>query len=93
MVVGILSLDLLIPGNRSLKGKRMVLNSMKARLRNKFNVAVAEVGAHDMWDRAEVGLSTVSTDTAHAHSLLMGVIKIIERMHAVDLLDYSIEML
>jgi len=93
MVIGILSVDLRIPGNRSLKGKRMVLKSIKARLRNRFNVAVAEVGAHARWDRAELGMSTVSTDTAHAHSLLTHVVNVIEGVRAVDLLDYTIEML
>ncbi len=93
MVIGILSLELRIPCNRSLKGKRMIINSIKARMRNRFNVAVAEVADNDRWDRAVIGLSTVSTDTAHAHALLSSVVEFVDGIRNVDLLNYDIEML
>ena len=93
MVIGVLSLELRIPGNRSLKGKRAVVSRIKARLRNRFNVAVAEVGDNDVWGRAVIGVSTVSTDTGHAHGILTGVVKLVDAMGTVEILDYSIDML
>ena len=60
MVVALLSVELHLPGARSLKDKRMVLRRVKDRLA-KFNVAVAEVEHHDLWQRAALGIVTIST--------------------------------
>ena len=54
MVIGICQLDLLIGDSHSLKGKRRVLKQILARVKNKFNVSIAEVGDHDLWQRARV---------------------------------------
>jgi uncharacterized protein YlxP (DUF503 family) len=79
MIVGLLSLELHIPGARSLKEKRMVLRGIKDRLR-KFNVAVAEVEHHDLWQRAGLGVVTISTTEAHADRELAAVVSEIERL-------------
>jgi uncharacterized protein YlxP (DUF503 family) len=79
MVVGLLSIELHLPGSRSLKDKRMVLRGIKDRLR-KFNVAVAEVDHHDLWQRAGLGVVTVSTTNAHADRELAAVVAEIERL-------------
>jgi uncharacterized protein YlxP (DUF503 family) len=79
MVVGLLSIELHLPGSRSLKDKRMVLRGIKDRLR-KFNVAVAEVDHHDLWQRAGLGVVTVSTTNAHADQELAAVVTEIERL-------------
>ena len=47
MVIGVCKLEICIPGNNSLKGKRQVLKSIKDRIRNKFNVSIAEVDKND----------------------------------------------
>ena len=60
MVIGLLSIELHLPGARSLKDKRMVLRSVKDRLK-KFNVSVSETEHQDLWQRAELGVVTVST--------------------------------
>ena len=65
MVVGLLTVELHVPGSQSLKDKRMVLRRVKDRLK-KFNVAVSEVDHHDLWQRAALAVVTVSTDQAHA---------------------------
>ena len=49
MVIGLLEIQLSLLGNRSLKEKRMVLRSVKDRVRNSFNVSIAEVADHDKW--------------------------------------------
>ena len=62
MFVGILKVELLIPGVRSLKEKRFVIKSLKKRIDNKFNVSVAEVDHHDLWQRSTIGISKVDSD-------------------------------
>ena len=79
MVVGLLTIDLFIPGAQSLKEKRMVLRRLKDRVR-KFNVAVSEVAHHDLWQRASLAVVTVSTEQAHADRELAAVADEIERV-------------
>jgi uncharacterized protein YlxP (DUF503 family) len=79
MVVGLLSVELHVPGSQSLKDKRMVLRRIKDRLR-KFNVAVSEVEYHDLWQRAGLAIVTVSTDQQHADRELAAVAEEIERV-------------
>jgi uncharacterized protein YlxP (DUF503 family) len=70
MVVGILRLTLYVPGASSLKDKRQVLRKVVDRLRARFNVSVAEVGDNDMWQRAVVGVTTVSNDHSFVNEVL-----------------------
>ncbi len=79
MVVALLSIELYIPGAQSLKEKRMVLRRVKDRIK-KFNVAVSEVEHHDLWQRAGLGVVTISTDQAHADAELNAVVGEIERV-------------
>ncbi|MCA1561050.1 MAG: DUF503 domain-containing protein [Acidobacteria bacterium] len=78
MVVGLLSVELHIPGARSLKDKRMVLRGVKDRLK-KLNVAVAEVEHQDRWQRAELGVVTVSGTTQAVDRALAAAVDEIER--------------
>jgi hypothetical protein len=79
MVVALLSVELFLPGSGSLKDKRMVLRRLKDRLA-KFNVAVAEVEHHDLWQRAGLGIVTVSTSEHQAERELAAVASEIERL-------------
>ena len=79
MVVGLLSVELHLPGACSLKDKRMVLRRIKDRLA-RFNVAVAEVDHHDLWQRAGLGIVTIATGHAHADRELAAVVDEIERV-------------
>ncbi|MBN2231878.1 MAG: DUF503 domain-containing protein [Deltaproteobacteria bacterium] len=78
MHVGICRVELLLPGNRSLKGKRRALKSIIQRLKNTFNVAVAEIAAHDLLQRAEIGICTVGSDQAFVNRVLDKVLDYIE---------------
>ncbi len=73
MVIGVRSFELHLAGAHSLKDKRSVIKSLKARLHNEFNVSVAETGRHDAWQSAELTVCLVSTDRRHAESLLEAV--------------------
>ena len=79
MVVGLLSLELFIAGAQSLKDKRMVLRSLKDRLR-RFNVAVAEIEHQQLWQRAGLGVVTIAGTEALANRELEGVLEEIERV-------------
>jgi uncharacterized protein len=79
MVIALLSIDLHVPGSRSLKDKRMVLRRIKDRLK-KFNVAVSEVEYQDLWQRATLAVVTVSSDQRHADRELAAVADEIERV-------------
>ncbi len=78
MAVGLLSVELHLPGARSLKDKRMVLRGVKDRLK-KFNVAVAEVDHHDLWQRAGLGIVTIGTTDEHVDRELTAAVGEIER--------------
>jgi uncharacterized protein YlxP (DUF503 family) len=71
--VGVLILELRLENSHSLKDKRHVVKSLKDRLRNKFNVAVAEIDNQDLWQRATVSVVTVSADHVHAERVLQQV--------------------
>ena len=93
ITVGVCRVTLRLPENASLKGKRQVLRSLTTRLRNKFNVAVAEVGDNDRWQIATLGVTCVSNDAAHAHEQLEHVVDFIERTRLdAELLDYEVEI-
>jgi uncharacterized protein YlxP (DUF503 family) len=71
--IGVLTLELRLEDSHSLKEKRHVVESLKTRLRNKFNVAVAEIDYQDLWQRAALAAVTVSSDHAHAEKVLQSV--------------------
>ncbi len=93
MVVGVLSVELLIPENASLKGKRRVLNGLKTRLRNNFNVSVAEVDYLDKWQRTVLGIATVGRDRRILDSVLCRVVDYIRSESQAELIDYQMEMI
>lgn len=92
MIVGTCRLELFIPAAGSLKSKRGVIKSLKERIRNRFNVSVAEVDYHDLWQRAALGVAVVSTERRHANSVLSSVVRFAESESRVELTDYELEL-
>ncbi len=70
MIVGVCTIELIIPDSFSLKDKRQVVRSAVARMRRKFNVSAAEVGDLDSWNRAILGVVCVSNEAGYAQGLL-----------------------
>jgi uncharacterized protein YlxP (DUF503 family) len=94
MHIGICTIDLGLPGNSSLKGKRSVIKSISTRVSREFNVSIAEVDAQDLWQRAVLGVGCVSSSAQYAHGQLERVVQWIEYHRPdVELYDYQIEML
>ena len=92
-LIGLLQIELAIPGNRSLKDKRRVITSIKGRIRSKFNVSVAEVDLNDVWDAALLAVTCVANESAVIHQMLSKVVDTIENHHEVAIVDYVIEIL
>jgi uncharacterized protein YlxP (DUF503 family) len=90
LVVGILELDLFIPGADSLKAKRMVIRSLKDRIRSNFNVSIAEVGDNDQWQSATVAVALVGTDRQFANQVLSKVVDFTEKNRDSVLDDYRL---
>ena len=79
MVIGVCSWELSLPECRSLKAKRMVIKSLKERLQQRFRVSVAETRHQDVWTRAELTAAVVTSDRAHADSILDKLDTFVER--------------
>jgi len=94
MVIGVCTIELVLPGVSSLKGKRSVLKSLSARLRKTFNVSIAEVDNNDVWQSASLGVVCVANRSDYAHGLLSNVVEWLEGSHYdIEIVDYEIELL
>ena len=93
MVVGVLRLELRLPETHSLKGKRSILRSIKARVQQKFNVSIAECEEHDLWQRAILGVSQVGADQPHVDRCLREVVSFIDDLHLAELGEEQVEFL
>jgi uncharacterized protein YlxP (DUF503 family) len=93
MVIGLLTLDLHFPGARSLKDKRQALRSLETKLRNRFNVAVAEVEHQDLWQRARLAVVSVNTDHGHLEATLQSAAGEAENAREILVIDRQMETL
>ena len=91
-VVGLLSLELHLPGARSLKEKRSVLRSVKDRLR-RLNVAIAEVDHQDLWQRSRLGIVSVGSTRMEVERLLETAVDEIERRDPGLIIGTEVEWL
>ena len=91
MVIGGARVRLVVHGSRSLKDKRRAMNSLKERMRNRYNCSVAEVGLNEKWARARLAVCVVSNEGAHVHEQLNEVVRFASNHHLAELVDYSIE--
>jgi len=93
MTIGILKLTLFIQNSNSLKEKRMVLHSLKARLRNNFNVAVTQIGDEDKWQKSTLAIVGVEKDRKNMNSTLSEVINFIEVFNNINLINHEMELI
>jgi uncharacterized protein YlxP (DUF503 family) len=93
MVVGVLRLELRLPETHSLKGKRSILRSIKARVQQKFNVSIAECEDHDLWQRTVLGVSQVGPDQPHVDRCLREVVSFIDGLQLAELGEEQVEFL
>jgi uncharacterized protein YlxP (DUF503 family) len=87
LVIGTCKVTIHIPDGGSLKAKREVLRRLKDRVKNKFNVSIAEVDDGDLWQRSTVGIATVSNDKRFANQVISSVVSMLEANHDFDVID------
>jgi uncharacterized protein YlxP (DUF503 family) len=93
MFIGSLQVELLIPESTSLKEKRMVLASIKKRLQNKFNISVAELDHQDLWQRASLGIVTVSNEQQYVRGAMDKILNFIDDQDHAQVIDFQIEII
>jgi uncharacterized protein YlxP (DUF503 family) len=93
MFVAAARVELHVHGSQSLKQKRGVLQSIKQRVRNEFNVSIAEVGGQDTWQVAVLGLAAVSEEAQDARVRLERAIDFIAGLHLAEVTDQEVEIL
>ncbi len=93
MIVGVVRFELHLPEVGSLKDKRKILLSVKDRIKNKFNVSVAELEDNDLWQKSVIGAAVISNDKTHANAVLSKVIDLVENRPEVVVTDIQMDWL
>lgn len=93
MIVGLLTLDLHLLEADSLKSKRLLIKSLKDRIRNRYNVSIAEVDAHNLWQRSVIAMACVANEKRLINQIFEDVRKLIQSIPSVELIDSTMEML
>jgi uncharacterized protein YlxP (DUF503 family) len=91
MVVGVLKLQLAIPENHSLKGKRGVLKRIQARVAQRFNVSITECGHHDLWQSSLLGFAIAGTSRPIVEATLRKVVDFIDGLGLAEVGEAEIE--
>jgi uncharacterized protein YlxP (DUF503 family) len=89
MFVGIVRIELHIPGVSSLKGKRSVVRGLKERIRQRVHAAVAEVDHQDLWQRATLGAAVVSGEGRQVGEMLQSIRALVNATPEAELLDWQ----
>lgn len=92
MLVALARLDLRIPACGSLKEKRHVVKALTSAIRSKFNVSVAEVDHHELWQRTALGIAVAAGEGYHAKRVLHEVEKLVDRWGDVELIDAEVSL-
>lgn len=93
MVIGSGKITLRLYDCRSLKGKRKVVKSVIARIRNTFNASVAEVGSNDMHQRAEIGFAMIGNDHGVINSKIDKLINMVEDSGLAEVIDTEMDII
>lgn len=93
MTIGILSIKLVLRNSHSLKDKRRVLNSLKDRVRQNFNVSFSEMEALDHRQYSALAAAMVSNDKRYVNGSLSTLVNFVRTFPQVELIDYELELL
>jgi uncharacterized protein YlxP (DUF503 family) len=93
MVVGVMRIEFYLHENHSLKGKRKVVKSMVGKVKHKFNVAIAETGLNDKWQKIELGVTTVGNDRRHVDSSLSNVLAFLDSLYLAEIITSETEII
>lgn len=92
MLVALERLDLRIPGCGSLKEKRHVVKALTAGIRSKFNVSVAEVDHHDLWQRTTLAVAAAGDQPFHVRKVMHEVERFVERHPTVEIIEAELSL-
>ena len=92
MFVGIFQVELLLPQSQSLKDKRLVLNSVKSRIGNQFNVSIAEVDQNELWQRATLGMSLVANERKFVDQVFNKILNLLDGEHQLEVIQHQLEV-
>ncbi len=90
MIVSILEVEIYMPFNNSLKEKRRTINSIKDKVRNRFNVSVAEIDHQDTWRRSTLAFAIVSNNVNYNNQKLLEILRLLEEYTELEILKHRI---
>jgi hypothetical protein len=93
MVAGLGTITFRLHDCRSLKGKRKIVKSIISRLRNNFNVSVAEVGSNDIYQKAVIGFSLVGNNRKVINSKIDKIFNLAEELNLAEIIDTEMEII
>ena len=93
MVLGVGNITFRIHDCRSLKGKRKIVKSIIARLRNHFNASVAETGFNDVYQKAEIGFAMVGNSNPVINSKIDKIFNMAEDLGLAEIIDTNMEII
>lgn len=93
MTVGVCVVELYIRQSHSLKEKRKLLQSIRARMKNKFNVSIAEIGEQDRWQKAVLGMAAISSDRRFVNEVLDKAVDLISAYPQAEIVDRHLEFI
>lgn len=91
MVVGILTFEIIIYSSSSLKEKRFVVKSIKDKLKNKYNISIAEIGYMDKWQRAEIGIVTIGNEYSYVEKSLKKIFNYLDNWSEFEITNYNFD--
>jgi hypothetical protein len=91
--VGVCKLKIHIPGSQSLKDKRSIVKSLTSRLQKQFNISIAEVDNHDLWQIATIGIACISNHNYRVDEVINSVISVIEHDYpTIEIIEKEIDV-
>lgn len=93
MVIGLGRVTLRLQDCHSLKEKRKIVKSIIGQIRNRFNASVAEIGANDIHQRAEIGVAVVGNDRMFINSIIDKIFNLVESMGLAEVIHIDLEIM
>lgn len=93
MIIGSCNVELYLYESNSLKEKRHIIKSIIERIKNRYNVSIAEVDFNDVWNKSTIGFVCVSNDVVHANKVISNVLNFIDGDGRVEIINQDIEIL